>query len=207
MTKKPDNSVHNLFKSYYRDLYRFLLRKSANKEDAEDLVQETFLRVHGHQEWDSGDNPRAYLYRVADNLFIDKMRRDKCLPAQHNCVDITVLDLESGAPSLERVIQAQDQFKSLSLAIEQLTPKVKQAFVLHKLMNIPYQEIAEIMGIAVSTVEKHIAKGTAECLAWLQQSNPTVVKSEKGGKVVALPVRSKNQCGNDSPQEVNDEPK
>ncbi len=184
MMKKRWNSViSELFQSYRKDIYNFLRVRLGREEGAEDLTQETFLRAHRQHSWDDSENPKAYLYRIADNLFKDALRKEKRQPDETSFVDITVLDMDSGGPSPERVAYVREQFKGLNDAIEQLTPQVRRAFVMHKLMNLSYAEIGEEMGISLSTVEKHIAKGTSQCLAYVRQMDEPIAQDIKNNVV------------------------
>ena len=182
--------VANLFRQYGKDVRSFLAQRLARTEDVEDLTQETFLRAQRNTDWNKVKNYRAYLIQTARNLFLDRLRGE-----QRNVVDfgreIAATDLASDERTPEQAAMYQDEYSHLCHAIDRLTPKVRKAIVLHKFFNLSFTEVGRAMGISPRTVEKHIAKGVAECLRHMM-----IVErrgSPPSANIVPLPDRSGNR--------------
>lgn len=142
-------------------LVRYLNTKVNNNEDANDLAQEALLRMHKFQQSGSLDNARAFLFKTANNLLIDQIRRarvhdqyldSQIIPAQSSEQD------DKCAPSAERTVCAEQELDRIYETLEAMPPKVRHAFVLHRSSDLSYPEIAREMGVSTSMVEKYIAE-------------------------------------------------
>lgn len=143
-------------------LIRYLSKKVRNNEDANDLAQEALLRMYKFQQSGSAlGNARAFLFKTANNLVIDQMRRaqvhgrflDTEMPAGSDTDDGNQY-----APSAEQAASAEQQLNRIYEVIDTMPPKVRQAFLLHRSNNLSYTEIAADMGVSTSMVEKYIAR-------------------------------------------------
>lgn len=157
---------------YYQELLNFCWRSLRNREAAADLVQESYLRVLGVQE-NAGEQavrePRALLYHTARNLIIDKHRRAAL--RQHEALDALPEAAHPSAPQHlqpEQALQGSQDWRACVDAIDALPPRCRDAFVLHIFEELPHAQIAARMGISVSMVEKHIARGMLSCQKQLQ---------------------------------------
>lgn len=151
-----------LFGRHEGRVRRFLLWKGHRNEDVDDLVQETFLRAHKVETWDEIDNPRAFLMRIARNAHNDGLRR-KARDVTEDSACIDGLEFGSGQPGPEQVLSGRQELAELEAAINDLTPRTKQAIILVKILNVSYAKASKIMGISVNTLENHIVKGLASC--------------------------------------------
>lgn len=153
-----------LSKEHGASLVRFLTRRLKSVEDAEDIAQAALLRIQKLDDSVSLDNPKAYLFQVANNLAIDSMRRNDIL---QRYLQTETLRNESqnaeGALSPERILAAQQQLQKVQHAIAKLPVKFRQAFLLHRKNGMSYSEIATEMGVSVSSVEKYILQALREC--------------------------------------------
>jgi len=140
-------------------LVRYLSRKVSNNEDANDLAQEAFLRMHKFQQSRRLDNARAFLFKTANNLVIDQMRRakvhDKYLSSE---MPPERSDEESDefAPSAERMASAEQELDRIYKAVDQMPEKVRRAFLMHRGKDMSYAEIAFEIGVSTSMIEKYI---------------------------------------------------
>lgn len=125
------------------------------RSDVEDLVAEALTRAWACNDWSRIDKGRAYLFQVARNLVIDLARREKII-AYDTVVDIDLL--ESGQ-SLERQLDARDEVRRLQAILEEMPVQCRRVFVLRRVYGKTLAEIAGEMGLSVSTIEKHLAKG------------------------------------------------
>lgn len=141
------------------ELASWLAKRVRNNDDANDLAQEAFLRMHKFQQSQELDNARAFLFRTANNLAIDEMRRSKVhdkylsfemLPEHSDEQD------DKFAPSAERTVSAEQELAKIYEVVDQMPLKVRHAFLLHRGKDLSYSEIATEMGVSTSMVEKYI---------------------------------------------------
>lgn len=148
-----------LFKTYYSPLCRFAKTILKNSEQAEDVVQEVFLKI-----WDKRNsiapNPsfKAYLYMAVRNHSLNLLKINE----RKYWLDD---DLENYEILSNNEVQAQLEAKELSHkineVIESLPEKCKLTFKLSRFENLSYKEIAEAMGLSVKTVENQMGKALA----------------------------------------------
>lgn len=157
---------------YYQELLNFCWRSLRNREAAADLVQESYARVLGAQQGSAPGpirEPRALLYHTARNLMIDSHRRASV--RQHEAFDELPETAQPVAPAHlqpEQALSASQDWSACVAAIDALPPRCRDALVLHLFEELPQAQIAARMGISVSMVEKHIARGMLACQAQLQ---------------------------------------
>ena len=146
------------FKSHilpHQGALRARLRKGALCEfDLDDLVAESLVRAYGSDDWSQVRNGRHYLFRIARNIIVDTARRD----AIARFDSVADFDDAEADRSTESAISARDELRQVQRAIETLPPQCMRVFVLRRVHERSIGEIAEEMEIAVSTVEKHLAK-------------------------------------------------
>jgi len=161
MAPESPLSLDETYRRHGDEVRAYLRRRLDSPEDAEDLAQEAFLRLQRSGRLDQLDNPRAYLLRTAENLLRDRFRRDS-LGVIDTSREVTD-DFAHPAPSPERSASARQELEALARAVAGLSPKVRQALILHKFHHYSYRRVAAIMGISPKTVEKHLAKAIAGC--------------------------------------------
>jgi RNA polymerase sigma factor (sigma-70 family) len=152
----------SLFYQYSGELLRFLTAKLGCREQAADVVQDTFLRVRGVKDLAAVVQPRAFLYKTALNLTVDLFRRQRIRDERTTQLDATE-DVPSAAPRQDDAVEAKERVHLLHDAITELPPKCRQVFLLHKFMHLPHAEIAGRLGISKNMVEKHVMKAMAHC--------------------------------------------
>ena len=151
---------------YYQELLNFCWRSLRNREAAADLVQESYARVLGEA---AVREPRALLYHTARNLLIDQHRRATL--RQHEALDALPDTAHPAAPrhlQPEQALESRQDWQACVAAIDALPPRCRDAFVLHIFEELPHAQIAARMGISVSMVEKHIARGMLSYQAQLR---------------------------------------
>jgi RNA polymerase sigma factor (sigma-70 family) len=159
------------FEKYYTELYRFINRKLRDREHAEDMAQETFIRalsvtqpVRSH---------RSLLYRIARNLLVDHYRRPE-LPLDEASEETD--GAHFAAPSYLQPYELieENQYNALmTRTIEALPPRCREAFILHRFDGLSQKDVASHMGISINMVEKHIIRAMIACRnsndAWQQE--------------------------------------
>lgn len=153
----------------YEDLKAYLARKYGCPVLAEEVVQETWLRVRRLAQPSAVDQPRAYLFKMAANLAVDHLRSEKSR-RRHISAESVPEDIPNGMPSPDTVIDDQQRLAILCKAVEELPPRCREVFMLHKFEDLSHAEIAARLGISRNMVEKHIIRGLAHCRDRLRQA-------------------------------------
>jgi len=186
MSKKNDEWFVGIFTRYGRVLRRYLRRFSVNDATAADLAQEAFLRTYVASSNESIEHPRAFLFQTARNLALNDIRNRK-RAGQETVADFDDLGVYTEYPSLESAQISREEFEVLCDAIEELPDKCQRVFVLRKIYQYSYKEISAELGIAVSTVEKHVAKGAKACHRYLTEHGHDVGQTkEEATRIVTL---------------------
>jgi RNA polymerase sigma-70 factor (ECF subfamily) len=145
------------FMDLFRHLERILRRRGRSREDAEDLIQETFLRVKKYLD-EGGEihEPEAFLVRTALNLSRDSLQHEhRHLYAQTPLEDMLLVDT---GPGPDEVFETEERIGRLDRALNKAGPRAREVFVMHRLYGMTYLQIADHFDISVSAIEKHIAK-------------------------------------------------
>jgi RNA polymerase sigma-70 factor (ECF subfamily) len=143
-------------------LHRYLQKFTATIDDADDLVQETYIRMYSLAHYHDVESPKALLFRIAHNLAVERWRRETT-QATEGVADLDALSVYSDEAPPEEQIDARRRFECFCAAVERLPPLCRRVFVLRKVHRLSHDEIAQVLGIAHSTIEKHVAKGLIRC--------------------------------------------
>jgi RNA polymerase sigma-70 factor (ECF subfamily) len=173
-------------------LYRYLRKFTSQAEDIEDLVQETYLRVYGLPDFTAVDSPRALLFRIAHNLAVERARRQKS-QATDSVGDLEGITVYSVDAPADVQLDDRRRFEAFCAAVDQLPPLCRRVFVLRKVYRLSHQEIAEVLGVAHSTIEKHVAKGLVRCRDYLRRAG--MLDALDGTAVPVLPVKQLRDSG------------
>lgn len=161
-----------LFRSFARDLRRFLLRKTQDPDIADELTQEAFLRLLRDRDVEALAEPKAFLFRVAGNLAIDRARTQRRRPVTASiATDGTIDGQDAGADGSdpERALIARQNLALVLSALDTLPPACRTAFVLFRFDGASQAEIAVALGISKSMVQKHVAAAMERLRAALQE--------------------------------------
>jgi RNA polymerase sigma factor (sigma-70 family) len=154
------------------DLVRFLTARLRSAAAAEDLAQDLYLRVASLELSEPVDNPSAYLYRLASNLMLDRLRSDRRAGAR-DAAWLQTKRVEMGGesvadePSPEQAVYGRQRLALAAEAIADLPPKTRRAFELHKLQGLTQEQTAQQLGVSRKTVEKQISTALQRLLAKL----------------------------------------
>ena len=156
------NDVADLMQKHRAALTRFLARRIGCPDTIQDILQEMFIRLHGHRLREPVSNPRAFLFRVASNLATDHLRsRERRAEIGDGEDELARLPDESPCP--EVTIFSQQRVALLKQAILELPPKCREVFILCKFEHYTYAQTARKLGISESTVIKHMVKALDHC--------------------------------------------
>ncbi len=150
-------------------LYTAALRMTRNPADAEDLVQDTYLKAYrAFESFQQGTNLKAWLYRILTNTYINNYRAKKRRPEETDIDDVEQLYLyrrlgglegaQSGRSAEEEVL---DHFTEADVkeAVESLPEQFRLAVLLGDVEGFSYKEIAEILDVPIGTVMSRLHRG------------------------------------------------
>lgn len=155
-----------LVAEHAESVYRLAYRLSGNPHDAEDLTQETFMRVFRSLQKYRPGAFTAWIHRITTNLFLDMVRhrnkiRMEALPEDHERIPG-----RSATP--EQVYDAMNLDPTLQHALDQLAPDFRAAVVLCDVMGYSYDEIATTLGVKMGTVRSRIHRGRSQIRSYLE---------------------------------------
>lgn len=151
--------LDQLAQRYRYPLIAFFVRRVHSSSEAEDLTQEVFLRMVRRLGVSSVENVEAFLFRTAVNLLRDRSRRGKSLASRE--VDFAQRTGEVDDLSPERLFDSRQSLGKVIEALAELDERTRDAFILHRLEGMKHAQIAEVLGVSVSSVEKYIVKALA----------------------------------------------
>lgn len=149
-----------LVAEHQQTVLRTAWRLVRNVEDARDIAQEAFLRLHRHlSRLDPERDPAPWLYRVTTNLGLTALRRRKRQPETAFVSARGVTKISAGRPEQERVGEAADARRVLASALDRLSGKERAAIVLRDLEGLEVAEVAKALGCRRGTVRAHLSRG------------------------------------------------
>ena len=142
-----------------------LRRIMPRRDDLDDLVAETMTRAYATVDFDRITAGRSYLFQIARNLVIDEARRNKIVSFEQ----FADFDLIANDSCAERMLQSRDELRRLQAIIDTLPIQCRRAFLLRRVHDKSVKDIAEEMGLSVSTVDKHIGRAAVKIMQALGQ--------------------------------------
>lgn len=142
-----------------------LMRRGRTGPDADDLVQEAWIRLACYERDQDVQQPEAFLMRTALNLSIDA-HRTRASRGEDVCLEQVVLI--DAQPSAEATLLAKERMARLTACIGRLSDKRREVFLAQRVEGLSYQEIAARHRISVSAVEKHVAKAMLQLTCWME---------------------------------------
>lgn len=161
----PSDPVPGLLETYLDQrevMTRFFRVRMGSEADVEDLLQELYLKVAAlNPEQADIQSPRAYLYRLASNLMVDRWRAWQRSRSRESAWRLATRstgameDLDD-APSPEAVVLDRDRLDQLVRVVATLPARTRTIFRLHKFEGVSHAQVAQRLGISRSSVEKHM---------------------------------------------------
>ena len=144
----------------YSDLRRYLCGRLRNPDDAADIAQSSFAQAYAHALNAPVLNARALLFQAARNLCIDQYRRRELERAYLASIEALP---QQEVPSAESRLLILDALERIDRMLDQLKPRVRQAFLFAQLDGLTCTQIAEKLGVSRATVERDLAKALQHC--------------------------------------------
>jgi RNA polymerase sigma-70 factor (ECF subfamily) len=162
----------HIFEEFERPIYDYLLHLIQNQADAEDLAQETFIRVHDKLETFRGEaRLSTWIYRIATNISTDYFRSSAHRQAKANpLLEEVDLDREFAnlsAPSVAQQVAQSDMSDCMQKFVQHLPYSYRTVIVLHDLQGLKAQEIADILECPLETVKIRLHRARVKLRASL----------------------------------------
>ncbi len=153
LVQKGDQQVFGIIvERYEARLLRYGTRFLSRREDAQDIVQEVFIRVYQNiQSFDTSQRFSPWIYRIAHNAFVNALKKNSRSPFISVDFDTFVPHLAYDDPS-PREREQQEMRVMIEKGLAELTPKYREILILYYLEEMSYQEIADIVQIPIGTV-------------------------------------------------------
>ncbi|MEJ1961330.1 MAG: sigma-70 family RNA polymerase sigma factor [Gammaproteobacteria bacterium] len=164
-------TVDKLFREHNQALVRFLQIKLRNEAEAREVAQEAYVRLLQLEKTDAISFLRAYLFRIAANLAVDRIHSRQRAPLQ-SVAPGEALEQIPDPLDIERNVLAQEELELFLTCLDELPPKCRQAFILHRLHKLTTRQVAEQLGISDRMVRKHIARALIYCRYRLDGDTP-----------------------------------
>lgn len=142
----------NVYMANSKAIYRYIYYKCGDEAKANDVAQESFLKLWENCKKVASDKAKAFLYRVANNLFLNDVKSQKIALKYAKRSE----DIDNQSP--EYVLEEKEYKDKLERALANLTEAERTAFLLNRIDGKKYKEIAEMLDISVKAVEKRIHK-------------------------------------------------
>lgn len=141
-------------------LVRYFTRRTGNPAEAEDLAQDVLVRSLAHAHWKSAEQARGYIFRAAVNRWRDRRRR--LLTRGVTVAWDEAAEGRSGTEnSPECVLIVREDLELIATALEEIPERTRTVLMLIKLEHMKVATVAEMLGISVRAVNKHLAKALA----------------------------------------------
>ncbi len=154
---------------HYEELVDSVRRRFGDRHAAREVVHDVCVQLLEAPEKEGVRVPLALLRKIAHDRAVSHYRSER---RRRAWVDeqAQLPELTCAAPGPERCLEAADELDRLCAAIAELPPRCQQVFIMHKIHELPQQEVAAQLGISLKAVEKHLRVGMSKCLAGLERA-------------------------------------
>jgi RNA polymerase sigma-70 factor (family 1) len=154
LSQGDENAFTSIFHFYSRRLYPWLLKKTKDAEAAEEIMQDTFLKVWVNRDRLAGiDNPEGYIYKIAANLMLDHFRK---LEMEHKILNrFQTVKANTTDASAQGIIDLRETQKIIDQAVYRLPQQRKLIYTMRQ-DGMSYDEIAAKLGLSANTVRNQL---------------------------------------------------
>ncbi len=165
-----DKVFETLSRRFRTPLVRFFEKRIGRHSEIEDLVQEVFMRLADGGRVEAIEHMEAYLFKTAANLLRDRQRRLTARSSQsHESYEEDVHGSARETHTPERALLGAQAIQQLVEALHELPERTRNVWVLYHLEELPHATIARQLGIAISTIEKHMGRANAHLLKRIER--------------------------------------
>ncbi len=163
------DAYRTLVERYSRGVFRLAFRMTGNEQDAEDVVQETFLRAYRHlNRWDGRSSFGTWVYRIASNYSLDLLRSRKRQAAVsfevkgEDEVRDTMQSLAEEGPGPDRLLYSSEVQRRVAATLETCSEMERTAFVLRHFEGQSIEEIGEALGVSANSTKQSIFRAVGK---------------------------------------------
>jgi len=154
------NQIHTLYSDHHGWLQGWLRKRLGNHHQAADVAHDTFLRLLVSRRLPQVEQGRSFLVQIARNLVIDQWRRQRIeqayLQTLAHCEEPVSIALEEQALIIETLMR-------IDRMLDSLAPKVRTTLLMSQFEGLSYAEIAEHLGVSLSSVQKYMTRAIQAC--------------------------------------------
>ena len=175
-TGHTSSAIQEAFTRHQGALKRFISRFLPNSYDIEDVSQETFLRAYTTEKTREIEQPKSFLFRIAKHIALTQLTQKSRQITDYleDFDDSEVLLIED---TVEDEFLARETLGIHCEAVAGLPPQCRRVYLMRKVYGMSHKEIAGQLGIAVSTVEKHLIKGVKLCDRYVREKTNNISSS------------------------------
>lgn len=148
-----------VYRRYAKAIRQYFLKRVRNPAEAEDLTSELLLRVSQQGDARAVHNPEGFIFSIAANLLKDRYRHQKVVDRYQRDQAAPTGGIEVLSP--ERVLTGKQSLSDLMRALDRLDARARNVFVLSRIDGMSYAEIARLMSLSVSSIEKDMMRALA----------------------------------------------
>lgn len=161
-------SISEAFIKHESFLKRFLTRFLSRPQDIEDVVQDTYLKACCAEKKQQIHSPKAFLFRIARNEALKELR-NKSTRITDYIEELDSTEQVAVETSVEDQAIVRQKLGMFCQSALEMPPRCRRVFLMCKVYGLSYKEIAAQLGISVSGVEKHVARGLEICNAYVDR--------------------------------------
>jgi len=151
-------NFQSLYESYAHEVYRFAFWLAGNSSEAEDVTSETFIRAWAKSSSIRTETLKAYLFAIARNVFLERQRKSH----RHVVLEDVYPD---PAPGPDKVVESQIELARVQQALQKVSEIDRSAFVLRVQHELPYAEIARVLGLSLSSAKVKVHRVRKKLIA------------------------------------------
>jgi RNA polymerase sigma factor (sigma-70 family) len=161
--------IERLFREHNEALIRFLALRLRSQQEAKEVAQEAYVRLLDLDRPGAVSFLRAFLFKTAANLAIDRIRHERT--ARQAAKSGLLMDGLGSGPTPEQSAASAEEIALLESLLEELPPKCRRAFLMHRIHGLEFAEIAAQMGLGERMVRTYVVRATLYCRAGLDAAH------------------------------------
>lgn len=167
---RPSKEELAAWQAEYGPALRAFFARKAGAQEAQDLVQEVFLCLHTRSVAEQVENVERYLFRIAHNVLASRYRYQAVRGTAYQ-VELDPGNEPADELSPERITLGRLELERMTAAVQNLPPRAQTAFLLHRVRQMTYPEIARHMGISRSAVKQLVLRALTQIIEELEQTS------------------------------------
>ena len=175
----------SLFDAYFEDVRRYILYRSGDEEVATDIAQDTFLRIWEKQMIINPKTAKGLLFKIASDLFISRYRREQLAFNFFNTFEPNEKSLTP-----EDELNYQELKNAYETALKSMPEKQRVVFLLSRIDELKYKEIADQLGLSVKAIEKRMSLALEHLKKHLKDKITTIVLFLLGYRWIRIKIKN-----------------